>query len=463
MQEQKIETCWNKLARIVPTIVFCLIGAILILLVWNGKFVFGSEPGGWTYRYFQEETSILFWVPIVALLLIGALVFAGTHFIRRHEKTTLLVSLLAAIAVEILINSLYPVGVYDIINSTIANSFYPVSLRYSAVEFLRSFSSIVGDLPLHARTNMPGKVLFFHLLGLFTHNPRLLAYLVISVSTLGGLITYAICRRLFHDRIIAFYAFVLYCLVPSKLVFFPILNTVTPLFILVCLYLLILFINEKRWIFLVLLGISLYALVLFEPSPLMTGLIFVAVLINALGQKTLPPKDLIKVVAIPAAAFFAVYGIMRLAFSFDLFTMFAYMLKDAAAFNVGAERGYWVWVLENSKEFIYGVGTPVGLIFLLNLVLSFTKKESHEGGLRSWSMEKWFSLSLLATYLVVLLLGINRGETTRLWIYLAVFFQIPTAVYMGKSVKNHWLFFLLAATMAVQAMAALQRVNFIIP
>ena len=463
MQEQTIETRWNKLARIVPTVVFCLIGAILILLVWNGRFVFGSEPGGWTYRYFQEETSILFWVPIAAILLVGALVFGGVHFIQRHEKITLGIGFLTAIALEILINSLYPVGVYDIINSTIANSFYPVSLRYSASEFLHSFSDIVGNLPLHARTNMPGKVLFFHLLGLFTHNPRLLAYLVIAVSTLGGLVTYAICSRLFHDRIISFYAFVLYCLVPSKLIFFPILNTVTPLIILVCLYLLILYIDEKRWISLVFLGVSLYALVLFEPSPLATGLIFVAVLMNGFGQKSLQPKDLIKIVLIPAAAFFALYGILRLAFSFDLFSMFAYMLKDAASFNVGAERGYWIWVLENSKEFLFGAGVPVVLIFLVCVAQFFIKRSPHEKGWLAWPMEKLMTASLLATYLVVLFLGINRGETTRLWIYMAVFFQIPAAVYLGKKVRYPWVFFMVAATMAVQAMVALQRVNFIIP
>ena len=463
MQEQKNETRCYRLARFVPAVAFCLIGAILILLVWNGKFIFGSEPGGWTFRYFQEETSVLFWVPIATILLIGTLVFGGVHFIQRYEKITLGVGFLIAIAIEILINSLYPVGVYDIINSTIANSFYPVSLRYSAVEFLRSFSDIVGDLPLHARTNMPGKVLFFYLLGLFTHNPRLLAYLVISVSTLGGLVTYAICRRLFQDRIIAFYAFVLYCLVPSKLIFFPILNTVTPLFILVCLYLLVLYLDKKHWGFLALLGVSLYALVLFEPSPLATGLIFVAVLINGLARKALQPKDLVKIVVIPATVFFALYGIMRLAFSFDLFSMFAYMLKDAASFNVGAERGYWIWVLENSKEFLYGAGVPIVLIFLLNLVLLFTKKGEPENGKHFWCMEKWFSVSLLVTYLAVLFLGINRGETTRLWIYLAAFFQIPAAVYLGKKVRHHWLFFIVAATMAMQAMVALQRVNFIIP
>lgn len=449
--------------RFIPILIFCLVSGIIISLVQTGRFVFGSEAGGWTYRYFQTETSILLWIPGAVILLIGLWVFLGTRYLHRFEWAVIGVSLPAGIAIQILANSLYPVGVYDIINSTVANSFYPVSLRYNAFELLSNFSNLVSSFPLHARTNMPGKILFFHLLGLFTQFPRILAYLVISVSTLGGLVTYAICRRLFNDRIVAFYGLLLYCLIPCKLIYFPILNTVTPVFILLCLYSLILYLDKKKPLFLVLLGILLYVLVLFEPSPLATGFIFVAVLVHALGQRKIETRELIKIVLIPAAAFAVVYLLMRLIFSFDLFEMLAYMVKDAVQFNVGGNRGYWIWIVENSKEFLYGVGLPVGMIFLMCLFQFFFIKGNLKKNLLQWPIENLYLLSLLITYLIILLLGINRGEITRLWIYLAAFFQIPAAWYMGKVVKQNFLFFVMASTIAIQSMVALQNVNFIIP
>ena len=72
-------------------------------------------------------------------------------------------------------------------------------------------------------------------------------------------------------------------LIPSKNFFFPILNTVTPVFILACLYLFLLYIDRKKAVFLWLLGGALYFLVLFEPTPLVTGIIFLGILASRPG------------------------------------------------------------------------------------------------------------------------------------------------------------------------------------
>ena len=73
-----------------------------------------------------------------------------------------------------------------------------------------------------------------------------MGYLIISISAFGGLILYGISKRLFHDKTTALYSFVLYTLIPCKLFFFPILNSVTPVFILGCMYLFLAYIDSKN-------------------------------------------------------------------------------------------------------------------------------------------------------------------------------------------------------------------------
>jgi hypothetical protein len=72
-------------------------------------------------------------------------------------------------------------------------------------------------------------------------------------------------------------------------------------------------------------------------------------------------------------------------------------------------------------------------------------------------------MSVIITFLLLVFLGINRGEVTRLWIFLAVFFQVPTAVFMAKYVKNNIPFFLVTSTLVLQSLVTLHRVGFILP
>ena len=72
-------------------------------------------------------------------------------------------------------------------------------------------------------------------------------------------------------------------------------------------------------------------------------------------------------------------------------------------------------------------------------------------------MESIYVLSVLATYGAVLLLGVNRGEISRLWIYLAVLFQIPAAVFIARTAKSAVFFFLVACTLVAQSDESLSK------
>jgi hypothetical protein len=214
---------------------------------------------------------------------------------------------------------------------------------------------------------------------------------------------------------------------------------------------------------LILLGISIYFLVLFEPSPLVAGILFIGIFIHSIVQKRISLKELISVLLIPTGSFLAVFILFIIIFHFNLLQSFQYVMNDATNFNMNAGRSYQIWLRENVKEFFFSAGLPVMMIFIYFVINMFSEWKTSGINILRRSIDKIYTLSLILTFCVVLFLGINRGETTRLWIYLAVFFQVPAAFFMTKKVQNNTLFFFVACTLIAQSIISLQRVGFIIP
>ncbi len=157
------------------------------------------------------------------------------------------------------------------------------------------------------------------------------------------------------------------------------------------------------------------------------------------------------------------YLIFLAVFSFDLLGAFQYVLRDAINFNAIDKRDYWIWVVENPKEFLFSAGIPVMILFiyLASEMLSQLKRLGRD--ITRWPIAETYTLSLLATILILIFLGINRGEITRLWIYLAVFFQVPAAVFLAKIEYSKAVFYLVACTLVIQCILTLQRVGFVVP
>jgi hypothetical protein len=71
-------------------------------------------------------------------------------------------------------------------------------------------------------------------------------------------------------------------------------------------------------------------------------------------------------------------------------------------------------------------------------------------------------LGLSAVLVAVDLLGMNRGEVIRLWIFLACLFQIPVA-YVCSSLNSRLALALVVAITALQTAVGLSMINFVIP
>ncbi len=439
-----------------------MISALLIYLVYSQNFIFGSSSGKWTYSFFNTVTPIPRWIPISVLILLALTLFFGSKLILSHEKVTLIGCFVMAFIIQSLIFSVYPASLDKIIQSNVATSFYSQAMRYTPLQILTHYNDLLPAFPEHSNSNMPGKILLFQFFKLLTSSPQAMGYLVILLSTLGAPLLYGICKMLFHDRLTAFYALLLYALVPCKLFFLPILNSVTPIFLLLCLFLFLVYIERKQTLFLWLSGCALFILILFDPAPLVAGFIFIGILINAILEKRILKKDLWRVFLIPIISFLIVYILFWVFFSFNLGQVVQTILKNAENFNLKHRPSYLAWVEENPKEFFYGVGLPIMMIAIYQ-VMQIASQFRQLKYISGWSIENVYILSFLMTFCILVFLGINRGEITRLWIYLAVLFQIPASFFMAKMPHSKLLFFLVATTLVAQSLITLNRVSFINP
>jgi len=441
-------------------VVVATMAAVIVCdLVAAKAFVVGSVEGAWAYPYVREIPTHT----VAVVLIVGASIAAAVRWLTapqgaRDEWDVAITWIAIATGCQALLRSLAPFSFDQIMVSDGANSFYTVTQQYGAENVLTRFAELRGNWPMHANSNMPGKLLLLYALELVSNDPTLLSWLLLAVSNLGGLLLYLLVRDLFGDRQIALYALVLYLFVPAKLFFLPLMNTVTPVVTLACLLLF------ERWLQRTSLGygiaaaVSLYMLVFFEPVPLVIGALVALILARALVWGGIPVKTLMTQSLFIIAAFLGMIALVWRLFDFNLADAFRRVAADAAAFNALENRPYGLWVWRNLVDFGFGVGICQVVLFWF----------AAADGLR-WRADALlnrpivlFSAALVAMLLALDLTGVNRGEVMRLWIFLACLFQVPTA-YVCVRVRNRAAFAIVLMLTIVQAALATATIGFVVP
>jgi hypothetical protein len=431
---------------------------VVTIDVARQSLVIGSHEGRWVYGYLQplRATSL-----VVAALATGiawlTLVAGGRRMDGRVWRLLLLWSLVG-IVIQALLRSLTPFSLEQMFVSEGANSFYSVTRRYYASSVLRDFDALRESWPLHAQSNMPGKLMLIYGLKNLSRAPWLLAWMVIVVSNLGVIPMYWFARDLFDDARVGLWSAALYLLVPGKLFFFPLMNAVTPVVVLTCACLLLRWLTTGHIIYAAAFGVALYGLTFFEPLPLVIGILFVALIARAWGRGTISTRQCLIQGLVGMAAFAVTYSVVRRQTGFDLLVAFRAIAADAAAFNQTAGRPYGLWAWQNLWDFAFGMGIGQAIIALTVL----------GDGLIEWrhtrlvSAATWLSASLLAVVLATDLIGVNRGEVVRLWIFLACFLQIPTA-YLCARLDSLDAFALMLAVTIFQGALGTAMIGFVLP
>jgi hypothetical protein len=458
-------TCEGRAGRLSERALWTwiVIGALASLLViyeiTTQGIVLGSRDGGWVYGYVEPFTTRTLGVSLLATALCAGLLFSVAPT-PRVDWLAVFAWIGLAFGVDWLIRSQTPFTFEQIFNSPGANSFYNVTQRVGAASVLREFDRLRSSWPLHAQSNMPGKLMLIYALRLVSEQPGALAWLVVGVANLGAALMYVFVRELFADRRIAIYSAVLYLVAPAKLYFFPLLNTVTPVIVLACAVLLLACLRTGRVVYAAALGVVLFVLAFFEPLPLVMGLLFALFVGRALWLRQITPLKLLTQMAVATAACAAAYGTMRLLFGFNLVTAFAQIGEHARRFNEDAGRPYAIWVWGNLRDFLFGVGVCQAVVFCVAFVDGFRASDSWREALTRPIMV--LCIGALAVLLAIDVLGVNRGEVIRLWIFLACFFQIPTA-YVCARLDTPLALMLVIAVTVLQAAVGTAMIGFILP
>lgn len=375
------------------------------------------------------------------------------------EWTVVLGWCLGALLPQGFIRSLTPFTFGSIFASDAASAFYSVAMKHDTAAILGHFATLREGWPLHAQSNLPGKILLVRALMHLTTRPDALAWIVVGISNLGGAPLYLFVRDFFADRRIALFSLVLYLFVPAKLFFFPLLNTVTPVMVFTCLYLVQRWLTTGRAVYAGVLGTFLYGFVLFEPLPLVIGLLCSALAARVVARNQMDTRMLLRHIGIGIIAFGVTYLAVMLAFGFNLVSAFRIVAAHATAFNIHAARPYSIWIRQNVIDFLFGAGICQIVVFGPALVDGLISTAARDRFTDPFII---LSLALLAMLISIDLIGVNRGEVIRLWIFLACLFQIPAA-YMCTRLNSGPAFTLVLATTLLQDVLGASMIGFIGP
>jgi hypothetical protein len=454
-----------------------LIGSTLSLvgvgLIATRQIVIGSPEGGWFYSYFDSSNRRSVEPFLIACVLVAAGVAASWPWLRRlsgndrvgisrvQEWTLILAWCLLAVGIQGLVRSFTPYSLGAMFASDTSNSFYSVALTVDVESILSDFERLRTSWAVHAQSNLPGKILLVRALSHISTDPHVLAWAIVVLSNLGGALLYIFMRDLFADRFVAALGAILYLFTPAKLYFFPLLNTVTPVVVLACACLLLRWLDTRRPIYAAFLGAAVYGLILFEPTALIVGVLFAALLARAVVNGRIAARSAFSQIVVGLLTFAATHIAMIVWFDFDLIEAFRHVATDAAAFNVLAGRPYDIWVRQNIVDFLFGVG-------FCQIVLFVAALADGAAGLKTRQrVPGSLSIVLICSAIVAMvgladLIAVNRGEVIRLWIFLACLWQISTA-YVCRRLESPVAFTVVLITTLLQDTLGTAMVAFIVP
>jgi hypothetical protein len=440
-----------------------LAGAVASLIVFYSiatqSLTLGSAAGGWVYGYVQPFDVRALIVSLLTVALAAGLLFTVDPGSTRRDWLVVLAWILLALGLQGVMRSATPVTFARIFASEGANSFYTAAQYFPARQVLADFDRVRALLPLHAQSNMPGKLMLVYALRSITRDPGALAWLAVAVSNFGAAFMYLFAHELFADRRIAIYSVVLYVLVPAKLYFFPLLNTVTPVVVLASAWLVLRWLRIGRVVDAAALGVVLFGLVFFEPLPLVLGLLFALFVLRAALLGQISWHRVVTQMGVVVAAWLAAYAVVRAVFGFDLLSAFMQLGGHAVRFNVDAGRPYSIWIRQNLPEFLFGIGVCQAIVFCAALLDGLRGRDT-------WREKLARPITVLcagtaAVLLATDIIGVNRGEVIRLWIFLACFFQIPTA-YVCARLGTRAALMLVVALTVLQATLGTAMIGFIV-
>jgi hypothetical protein len=395
---------------------------------------FGAQAGQWVYPYVDVPDARLAAVAVLGGALAAALHELGRRHVETRPAPIVGVALVVGVGVQVGLRALYRQPMSAVVTSDVVNSFYGAAGRFRPLELLRDFGRISTQLPLHARVNMPGKILFYHLLRALSADPATLALLVVVASSLVGVLLYAVVAGLTGSRALGLDAMTLWMIVPSKVGFLPMLNVVSPLPAMAAVWCLVRFLDWPSPWLAVGAGVLAYLTLFFDPLALWVGVVFAPTIAWAVVAGRVRASRAAVLCLLAAATLVATDVAVWAETGFDAWTRLGDMVGLVREFNETWHRPYDVWLTANVKDVVLALGPAMSIAFVTScaLVVGAAAREPRALGAPG-PIVVLMSLAVLG-----LLAGLclDRGEVARLWIFLDA--PIVVAVAWGLEEVGGW-------------------------
>ena len=259
------------------------------------------------------------------------------------------------------------------------------------------------------------------------------ALVVIALASAAPLACYLALRGIWpRDTVLV--ATLLTAFVPGTYLFSPSVDQAYPAIVLVLLGLGLRAASRRRWPWAAAFGVVLYGAMFVH-----VGMALVAVILGlcaVLAWRALKPAWGLRQVAAaywrPAAA--AVLGFLTPAFVLQLwlgyptFRVILACLRNNRLFNAAIGRTYWPWVAVTPFEFAISLGAALGSVCAVACLLEVG------GAVRERSLvgRSALLLSVVAVLAMLGVLGMNRGETPRLWLFATPLLVVGAVDYLCR-------------------------------
>jgi len=120
--------------------------------------------------------------------------------------------------------------------------------------------------------------------------------------------------------------------------------------------------------------------------------------------------------------------ILQLSLGYPTFRVILACLRNNRLFNAAVGRTYWPWVAITPFEFCISLGVALGLVCVAGW-LAESRAALREGSLRGRNALVLTSVGILA---LLGILGLNRGETPRLWLFLTPLLVVGAVGYLCR-------------------------------
>ncbi|MBM4036507.1 MAG: hypothetical protein FJ291_32625 [Planctomycetes bacterium] len=197
------------------------------------------------------------------------------------------------------------------------------------------------------------------------------------------------------------------------------------------------------------LSLGLFFSLSFAVVAVWAGLLCLAALRRAQAPRRAGDAEIL---ALSALAGLAVPAItLYLAVGYNSPAVWWKCLEANAAFNARSGRGYWTWLGANPVEFLVFVGVPVACLFVARVASAGRDLWRR----RAWREADWPTLIVAGLLVALNVLGANRGEVARLWMFL-----MPGCVIAAAAQAERCAPYRRAAIVAVFALQAIQATVF---